>query len=618
MLNKHNLKWQTDQHIPDTNVRAKRFQYEKPSSTESLSFGNMETELSAIREIRRNTSQDGQSYEKRAIAQVSQSELDHVREVRRRRNSIDFDQPSQKDPTTMKHDTAMELEAIRCWRESERTISDEEPVKYPNRDVVQRELEALRRLRQQYPNVCEADCEVAYHNAALQKELQFIGHLRQKFNFQERLPPQTHDQRDIIQRELAALNYARKHLLSKANIEPDIQNVKQQNTVQRELEALRKLQKIGAFTPQGLFRDEATNTAIKRELEMVSLARRSGQYGPQEYLPMSQSGREGINQELEVLRRSKSCQQFNFDSHDTINPQRLSIAQELANIKEIRNSTHFTECLPSSLSQQEFEMHRQQRRRDIRTLRRSKSCNVSANAREDRKTTSVSQIQDPVKCRRARDQVSPKDEPNEPLAMSERDRIHLELEELRQIRRNSTISKISHGREDSLQKRRPYQRAVSVTSLDTGSNTVDSSSRSNDMIRAMFDSQAPKIRFGGSGNSMSSLPQITRRNSVKARKVKDKRKWVHDTNRKRIGYTHCSTKQLSTREDDNQSIFYPDTDSEDETGTPMSPSINQANSSTRLREMFHSTLNKVSSNLGTSKEILLRTIQKFTQQHVKD
>ncbi|XP_059089573.1 uncharacterized protein LOC131885527 [Tigriopus californicus] len=212
--------------------------------------------------------------------------------------------------------------------------------------------------------------------------------------------------------------------------------------------------------------------------------------------------------------------------------------------------------------------------------------------------------------------------------MSERDRIHLELEELRQIRRNSTISKISHGREDSLQKRRPYQRAVSVTSLDTGSNTVDSSSRSNDMIRAMFDSQAPKIRFGGSGNSMSSLPQITRRNSVKARKVKDKRKWVHDTVNKYFNVIleeqeeeediHCSTKQLSDEEDENQSIFYPDTDSEDETGPPMSPSINQANSSTRLREMFHSTLNKVSSNLGTSKEILLERFKSSLSSTLKD
>lgn len=140
------------------------------------------------------------------------------------------------------------------------------------------------------------------------------------------------------------------------------------------------------------------------------------------------------------------------------------------------------------------------------------------------------------------------------------------------------------------------------------------------MIRAMFESQAPKIKFGGHGGSLSSLSQTSKPLPVRTRKLQDKRKWVHDTVSKYFNVIleeqeedDDDIKQLSEREEDedenNQSVFYPNSDSEDEgyngNGTPTVPSNIKATSSTRLREMFHTTLNKVSNNLGTSKELLL-------------
>jgi hypothetical protein len=125
------------------------------------------------------------------------------------------------------------------------------------------------------------------------------------------------------------------------------------------------------------------------------------------------------------------------------------------------------------------------------------------------------------------------DESAENTGMSERDRIQFELAALREVRKKSSLSRISHGDRERRTSSQLLKRSSSASRVtgDLDQETMQEVRANNAKVKAMFESAGPKYKFGGGGESRSE--ENVSRGPVKrpssARQPTDERKWVLDT-----------------------------------------------------------------------------------------
>merc|ERR1719472_255362 len=121
--------------------------------------------------------------------------------------------------------------------------------------------------------------------------------------------------------------------------------------------------------------------------------------------------------------------------------------------------------------------------------------------------------------------------------MTERERIQLELEELRESSKNSSRFRLERGAGAGGGGLRRTNSCSGVSGervldeLDT--DTMAEVSVTQKMVKAMFEQQtAPKYKFGGSGSNLSlnsSKEEVSRPVMKKSAKPKEERKWVLDS-----------------------------------------------------------------------------------------
>ena len=155
--------------------------------------------------------------------------------------------------------------------------------------------------------------------------------------------------------------------------------------------------------------------------------------------------------------------------------------------------------------------------------------NLSASNEELLQTQSISKIKEQLSSNRRGSEDQEEEERH--LSVQE------ELENLRQSAKLRSMFRLERGRNDSNSGLRRTNSCIGVTGErlpeDLDEDTMAEVSISNKMVKAMFEENAPKYKFGGSGSkvNVSSSKENVNRNVVTRPSVKPKeeRKWVLDT-----------------------------------------------------------------------------------------
>ncbi len=203
---------------------------------------------------------------------------------------------------------------------------------------------------------------------------------------------------------------------------------------------------------------------------------------------------------------------------------------------------------------------------------------------------------------------------------TERQRIQNELAALRESRKGSSLNKINFGVGGGGMGGR------SKSSSDLDADTVREMRRSKAKARAMFESQAPKYKFGGSGEKLLSeeddelmLRPRRPRAAQQQQNPKEERKWVADTINKYFDViveeeeeaTAEHGKEEYEDDDENKEIFYPDSDDDDyDEDMDRLGKGEQFKSTSNIRGLLSHVLGRVSrSNAGASKEALVGALK---------
>ncbi len=209
---------------------------------------------------------------------------------------------------------------------------------------------------------------------------------------------------------------------------------------------------------------------------------------------------------------------------------------------------------------------------------------------------------------------------SESRRLTERERVQNELRALRESRRNSSLNKINFGRSGNP----GLQRSSSAPKLELDNGTLDELKASNEAVRAMFESNAPKYKFGGSGENLLSScdddanPPMRQRQRPRGRKKKkEERAWVATTIQKYFDVIVEEeeeeeeqkeiTKSSENKDDsDEDGVFYPDSSDDDEERDMPREDFR---STSNIRGILSQVLNKVSTDIGESKEMLVDTFK---------
>ena len=157
--------------------------------------------------------------------------------------------------------------------------------------------------------------------------------------------------------------------------------------------------------------------------------------------------------------------------------------------------------------------------------------------------------------------------------------------------------------------------AGEVTSSDLDEDTLQELSMSNRMVKAMFESSAPKYKFGGSGSNLalnSSKEDVRKPVMKQSAKPKEERKWVLDSINKFFDVIVEEEDEEDEENEENEDsditddddYEYEDDEDEKEDEPVVSPEEKPGyRSSTKMRSLLGSVMGKLSSstsNLSTT------------------
>ena len=203
--------------------------------------------------------------------------------------------------------------------------------------------------------------------------------------------------------------------------------------------------------------------------------------------------------------------------------------------------------------------------------------------------------------------------------MTERERIQLELEELRESSKNSSRFRLERGAGGGgggggLRRANSCSGVSGERVLDElDTDTMAEVSVTQKMVKAMFEQQtAPKYKFGGSGSNLSlngSKEEVSSRPVMKkSAKPKEERKWVLDSINKYFdviveeeeeGEDEPMSEDDSDYEysdDDDESEYeYSEEDEEVEEATPAEPGFQ---STSKMRGLLSSVVANISGSRG--------------------
>ena len=197
--------------------------------------------------------------------------------------------------------------------------------------------------------------------------------------------------------------------------------------------------------------------------------------------------------------------------------------------------------------------------------------------------------------------------------------IQEELEELRKSSRLKSMFRIEKGTTDKPSSLRRTNSCIGVSGErltdDLDEEVMAELSVSNKMVKAMFEQNAPKYKFGGSGSNLSingSKEDLSKKGPVKRPTVKPKedRKWVLDSINK---YFDVIVEEEEEPHDEDEDEEYEDEfsdeyDSEDDEISESSndediedyenTDDNNYQSTSKMRGLLSSVVNKISGSVG--------------------
>jgi len=212
-----------------------------------------------------------------------------------------------------------------------------------------------------------------------------------------------------------------------------------------------------------------------------------------------------------------------------------------------------------------------------------------------------------------------------------------ELEELRKSQGSKSLFRIERGISSQNDGSSRLRRSISCTGIseekmlnDLDEDTLRDVSVSNKMIKAMFESAAPKYKFGGSGSNLSinsskeNLLSCSnkKRSSLSSSKPSEDRKWVLDSINKYFDVI-VEENESSSESYDNQSNC---SFSEESEGDSLSLSENNDSesdnednyqSTARIRGLFSSVVSSLSKSMGNLAQTeLVSNLKKNIGSHV--
>lgn len=206
-------------------------------------------------------------------------------------------------------------------------------------------------------------------------------------------------------------------------------------------------------------------------------------------------------------------------------------------------------------------------------------------------------------------------------SITERERIQLELEELRESSKNNSRFRIERG---SGQGSGGLRRANSCSGVtgerilsELDDDTMKEVSVTQKMVKAMFEQQtAPKVKFGGSGSNLSlnqSKEDVNKPVMRKVAKPKDERKWVLDSinkyfeviveeeEEKEEDFSDNEEDEYSDEDEEESEYEYSDEEEDDEEEETPATSAQPLQSSSKMRGLLSSVVTDLSgsvTNLG--------------------
>lgn len=198
-----------------------------------------------------------------------------------------------------------------------------------------------------------------------------------------------------------------------------------------------------------------------------------------------------------------------------------------------------------------------------------------------------------------------------------RSTIQEELEDLRQSSKIQKMFRLESGKDNKACSLRRTNSCIGVSGErlpeDLDDEVMAEVSMTNKMVKAMFEQNAPKYKFGGSGSNLSinnSSENVSKQGPVKRPSVKPKeeRKWVLDTINKYFDVIVEEEEDeeedmdedgddSSSEEDYDVSSEYSD-DFEEDNGDVEDDLSNNYQSSKQLRGMLSSVVSRISGSVG--------------------
>ena len=246
------------------------------------------------------------------------------------------------------------------------------------------------------------------------------------------------------------------------------------------------------------------------------------------------------------------------------------------------------------------------------------SCSTSAGNGELIQTPSLSEIKDQLSGRSG-------DQGREDRHLS----VQEELEELRQSATLKRRFRLEKGRGESESGLRRTNSCIGVTGErlpeDLDEDTMMEVSISNKMVKAMFEENAPKYKFGGSGSkiNVTNSNENINRNVVTRPSVKPKeeRKWVLDTINKYFEVIveeedeEDEDEDEDEYEDDEENEDYDDADSDysensDYDSHEAEDTSENFQSTSKMRGILTSVVSKISGSVGNlAKKDLMQNLK---------
>ena len=228
-----------------------------------------------------------------------------------------------------------------------------------------------------------------------------------------------------------------------------------------------------------------------------------------------------------------------------------------------------------------------------------------SSSRSDFKAESIGRYKEMFECEDEREDKKPS--------------IQEELEELRQSSKLKSMFRIEKGNTEAPSSLRRTNSCIGVSgerlTEDLDEEVMAELSVSNKMVKAMFEQNAPKYKFGGSGSNLSingSKEDLSKKGPVKRPSVKPKedRKWVLDSINKYFDVIVEEEEEPHDEDEEYEDELSDEYDSEDDEFSESSNDAdediegfentedNNYQSTSKMRGLLSSVVNKISGSVG--------------------